>query len=339
MANEITNRKPTMSAILASNGIKELANSLSLTPKQINKATGAALALSSNPNLSKCDPFSLVKYCYEIARYDFSRDDCVYPVPYYDSRTGSTKVQAQIGFRGFRELAYQSGLYSEINASVVYSDDKVRRDHETGEIVVEFSESPEAMDGAVVGYFAFAKDKQGKLISSVYMSKAKMDKHRDTYSKSKSGPWTTSYEKMALKTVIKQLCGKVAVIENGEIVERGPVAEIFARPKTKAAKKLFFPDEENREKAEARTSTKNRLRLAFDESSAYKPIIANMILETGAPVNFFYADLDMLGGEQKGQMVIGLSEDKILAEKQKEYLRKEKVEFIELNEDTEEVTK
>lgn len=210
MANDLTNKKPTMSAILASNGIKELANSLSLTPKQINKAKGAALALSSNPNLSKCDPFSLVKYCYEIARYDFSRDDCVYPVPYYDSHTGSTKVQAQIGFRGFRELAYQSGLYSEINASVVYSDDKVRRDRETGEIVVEFSESPEAMDGAVVGYFAFAKDKQGKLISSVYMSKAKMDKHRDTYSKSKSGPWTTSYEKMALKTVIKQLCGQIS---------------------------------------------------------------------------------------------------------------------------------
>lgn len=210
MANDLTNKKPTMSAILASNGTKKLANSLSLTPKQINKAKGAALALSSNPNLSKCDPFSLVKYCYEIARYDFSRDDCVYPVPYYDSHTGSTKVQAQIGFRGFRELAYQSGLYSEINASVVYSDDKVRRDRETGEIVVEFSESPEAMDGAVVGYFAFAKDKQGKLISSVYMSKAKMDKHRDTYSKSKSGPWTTSYEKMALKTVIKQLCGQIS---------------------------------------------------------------------------------------------------------------------------------
>lgn len=210
MTNEVANKKPTMSAILASNGIKELANSLSLTPKQINKAKGAALALSSNPNLSKCDPFSLVKYCYEIARYDFSRDDCVYPVPYYDSHTGSTKVQAQIGFRGFRELAYQSGLYSEINASVVYSDDKVRRDRETGEIVVEFSESPEAMDGAVVGYFAFAKDKQGKLISSVYMSKAKMDKHRDQYSKSKSGPWTTNYEKMALKTVIKQLCGQIS---------------------------------------------------------------------------------------------------------------------------------
>lgn len=138
--------------------------------------------------------------------------------------------------------------------------------------------------------------------------------------------------------VIKQLCNKVAVIEHGEIVERGNVIDIFARPKTKAARKLFFPDGENREKAGARTSTKNRLRLVFDENTAYKPIIANMILETGAPVNFFYANLDVLGDEQKGQMVICLSEDKVIAEKQKEYLKRENVEFTEIDEDdTEEV--
>ncbi len=138
--------------------------------------------------------------------------------------------------------------------------------------------------------------------------------------------------------VIKQLCNKVAVIEHGEIVERGNVIDIFARPKTKAARKLFFPDGENREKAGARTSTKNRLRLVFDENTAYKPIIANMILETGAPVNFFYANLDVLGDEQKGQMVICLSEDKVTAEKQKEYLKRENVEFTEIDEDdTEEV--
>lgn len=211
MSNEITARKPTMSAILASNGIKELANSLSLTPKQINKAKGAALALSSNPALSKCDPFSLVKYCFETARYDFGRDDCIYPVPYFDSKTGTTKVQAQLGMRGLKELAYRSGLYQEINASVVYEGDKVKRDRETGEISVEFSDDVNSMDGAIVGFFAFAKDKEGKIISTVYMSKKKMDEHRDRYSKSKStGPWATSYEKMALKTVIKQLCGQIS---------------------------------------------------------------------------------------------------------------------------------
>lgn len=133
--------------------------------------------------------------------------------------------------------------------------------------------------------------------------------------------------------VIKQLCNKVAVIENGEIVERGEVQEVFTRPRTKAARKLFFPDGENREKAAGRTSTKNRLRLVFDEVTAYKPIIANMILETGAPVNFFYANLDVLGDEQKGQMVICLSEDKATAEKQKAFLIKEGVEFTEIPED------
>ncbi len=133
--------------------------------------------------------------------------------------------------------------------------------------------------------------------------------------------------------VIKQLCNKVAVIENGEIVERGDVQEIFRKPKTKAARKLFFPDGQAREKPLTRTSTKSRVRLVFDEANAGEPIIANMIMELGAPVNFLYANLDVLGGSQKGQMVICLAEDRETAEKQKEYLRAKGVEFTEIEED------
>ena len=133
--------------------------------------------------------------------------------------------------------------------------------------------------------------------------------------------------------VIKQLCNKVAVIENGEIVERGDVQEIFRKPKTKAARKLFFPDGQVTEKPLTRTSTKSRVRLVFDEATAGEPIIANMIMALGAPVNFLYANLDVLGGAQKGQMVICLAEDPKTAEKQKEYLRAKGVEFIEIDED------
>ena len=134
--------------------------------------------------------------------------------------------------------------------------------------------------------------------------------------------------------VIKQLCSKVAVIENGEIVERGEVKEVFTRPKTRAARKLFFPDSEDKETQEGRTATKNRLRLAFDETTAYKPIISNMILATGAPVNLLYADMDALLDEQKGQMVICLSDDKDAAERQKAFLIKEGVTFTEIPEDS-----
>jgi len=133
--------------------------------------------------------------------------------------------------------------------------------------------------------------------------------------------------------VIKQLCNKVAVIENGEIVERGDVQEIFKKPKTKAARKLFFPDGQVTEKPLTRTSTRNRVRLVYDEANAGEPIIANMIMELGAPVNFLYANLDVLGGAQKGQMVICLAEDRETAEKQKEYLRAKGVEFTEIDED------
>lgn len=44
--------------------------------------------------------------------------------------------------------------------------------------------------------------------------------------------------------VIRQICNKVAIIENGEIVERGGVRETFTKPETRAARKLFFPNEE-----------------------------------------------------------------------------------------------
>ena len=134
--------------------------------------------------------------------------------------------------------------------------------------------------------------------------------------------------------VIKQLCNKVAVIENGEIVERGDVNDVFTKPQTKAARKLFFPDSEDHEKPEGRTATKNRLRLVFDETTAYKPIISSMILETGAPVNLLYANMDALLDEQKGQMVICLSDKKEEAERQKAYLIKEGVQFTEIPEDS-----
>ena len=134
--------------------------------------------------------------------------------------------------------------------------------------------------------------------------------------------------------VIKQLCNKVAVIENGEIVERGNVEDIFARPKTKAARKLFFPDSEETETPAVRTATRNRLRLAFNEKTAYKPIISSMILETGAPVNLLYANMDALLDEQKGQMVICLSDDKEAAEKQKAFLIREGVDFTEIPEES-----
>ncbi len=39
--------------------------------------------------------------------------------------------------------------------------------------------------------------------------------------------------------VIKDICDRVAVIEEGRIIEQGSVLDIFARPKTALTKKIY----------------------------------------------------------------------------------------------------
>lgn len=199
--------KPTVSAILATNAIKNLGQNLELTQAQLARAKSSALTLSSDPKLAKCDPYSLVKYCFETARYNFTRDDCVYPVPYGD------KVQAQVGYKGYRELAMRSNKYNDINCSEVKECDRVFRDKETGKIRVEFNEDyKQALTAKTVGFYAFAVNKEGQLTNSLFWSIEDVEKHGKHYSKTYSSIWGDKefgFVKMAKKTVIKQLCNEL----------------------------------------------------------------------------------------------------------------------------------
>ena len=62
-------------------------------------------------------------------------------------------------------------------------------------------------------------------------------------------------------------------------------------------------------------------RIVFDDSSAYDPAIAAVILECQVPVNIMYADMKRVEDKAMGQMVIQLPEDDTLAEKVIAYLR------------------
>ncbi len=47
-------------------------------------------------------------------------------------------------------------------------------------------------------------------------------------------------------TVIQEICNHVAILNNGELAEQGRVTDIFAAPKTKAAKRLVFYDRQRK---------------------------------------------------------------------------------------------
>lgn len=125
-------------------------------------------------------------------------------------------------------------------------------------------------------------------------------------------------------SVVQEICNRVAIIEDGELVEEGYVTDIFANPKSNAAKKLILgedavADVSHDGNTQGHNQTK-KIRAVFTENSAYEPVIANAILEYKVPINILQANTRNVGGIAKGEIILGLPEGKELQENIENYL-------------------
>lgn len=126
--------------------------------------------------------------------------------------------------------------------------------------------------------------------------------------------------------VIEQICNRVAIIDNSRIEEIGPVDEVFRHPKSRAAKKLIFPKNELTEEI---SGNGKFLRLVFDGSQTDRPIIANMVLQCGAPVSIAFANTEKIDGKMYGHMIIQLPENPEVERKILAYLDTENIGYEE----------
>jgi D-methionine transport system ATP-binding protein len=117
--------------------------------------------------------------------------------------------------------------------------------------------------------------------------------------------------------VVEEICNRVAIIDNQMIAETGTVEEIFARPKSQAARRLFYPED----KKINHFAGSRCCRIVFDGSSAFEPVIADMVLRFRKTVNIIFADTKNIDGKAFGQIVIQLPEDAQIADRMIEYLR------------------
>lgn len=108
--------------------------------------------------------------------------------------------------------------------------------------------------------------------------------------------------------VIKQICTHVAVLEHGEIVESGSVADVFATPRHLTTRhfllnlvhdipKHFLPSRKDAE----------LLRLTFRKKEAGRPIISQLVKNYQVDVNILLGGIDMLKTETIGHLIIELS--------------------------------
>lgn len=126
--------------------------------------------------------------------------------------------------------------------------------------------------------------------------------------------------------VIDKICDRVAVLDQSTVAEIGNVRDVFAAPKSAIAKKLVLPEA----KAVEEISGGSRLRIVFNGENSFKPVIANLILECGVPVNILHADTKDIDGKAYGQILLGLPGDEKSAERICAYLNANAIRFSQL---------
>lgn len=157
--------------------------------------------LSTNPNLERCEPKSVLGAVMTAAQLglEFGPLGHAYLVPY------AGKATLIVGYRGMIDLARRSGQLRSIVARAVHERDEFDYAYGTEEWL---RHRPALGDrGKVVAYYGVAILADGGQVIHV-MSPDDVEQFRKrsaTQKATPSGPWTTDYDAMACKTVIRRM--------------------------------------------------------------------------------------------------------------------------------------
>ena len=171
-------------------------------------------ALRQNPNLAKCTPISFIGAVMQSIQLGLEPNTVLghaYIIPYWNSKLHVFEAQFQRGYRGLLDMAYRTGLFTEIYAKEVCKGDEFEYmlgtdrwvKHRLGKRIYDKSGNP------VIEY-VYAEYKNIKGGSHlVVWTKEMLDRHKERYSpavkKDKFSAWNVSEISMYKKTVLKDL--------------------------------------------------------------------------------------------------------------------------------------
>ena len=123
-------------------------------------------------------------------------------------------------------------------------------------------------------------------------------------------------------SVVESVCKHVAILDSGEVAEVGEVTEVFAHPKSAAARRLVFPESDG-DFIVVKNAGERFIRVVFNGANATgTPLIAKMAVERGIEASIAYASTKSIGDKAYGSMLLGISggDEKVLGAI--EYLQK-----------------
>lgn len=106
-------------------------------------------------------------------------------------------------------------------------------------------------------------------------------------------------------SVVEKVCNKVAILDNGVVVEEGNVSDIFTNPRSDAAKRLVFPDSD---KCDIPLfASDSVIRVVYNGAKvADTPLIAKMAMDEGISANILAAKTECIGDKVFGNMLLDI---------------------------------
>ena len=109
--------------------------------------------------------------------------------------------------------------------------------------------------------------------------------------------------------VIRRVCDRVAVMDAGQIVEQGSVAEVFLHPQHPTTKR-FVQEDEQVDEGEQRDDFAHVpgriVRLTFQGDATYAPLLGTVARETGVDYSILAGRIDRIKDVPYGQLTLAL---------------------------------
>lgn len=124
--------------------------------------------------------------------------------------------------------------------------------------------------------------------------------------------------------VIKEICNKVAVIVDGNIVETGSTYDVVTQPKNAVTKRFFHDNMQDIEIPIVYTENHSiTIKINFLDDKAYEPIISKMVKEIGTEVNIIGGHISNIQSRGFGNLIINLKGEPAIVEKSIKYIQEQ----------------
>ena len=217
MANEVaTTKKEGIASFLAKEAVKQNVESVVGAKDSQRFISSVVSAVQTNPALAECSNSSILSAAllgHSLNLPQSPQIGMFYLVP-FKNKTG-TEATFQLSYRGMLQLAMRSGQYKAINVTDIRQGELVSYD--PIEDAYEFAPETDInkrIKLPIIGFYAYFEMING-FKKGIYWSKEQIEAHAKKYSatyRKGYGLWSTDFDAMAKKTMLRQLISKWGIM-------------------------------------------------------------------------------------------------------------------------------